>query len=281
MTLLLEPSELASRLGDVALFDCRFSLSDFDAGRRDWLAAHIPSAFHLHMETDLAGDKNGLNGRHPLPSRQALQQSLRACGVNHGQTIVLYDDNRLAGAARAWWLLRYYGIDKIAIVNGGFAAWRAQDLPLESGDRTRPGGGDVRLGDGDRRMLATLEQVRAASGSGAPLLLDSREPPRFRGDEEPIDPVAGRIPKARNLPWQGATASDGSALPAQAQAERWQAFATEPEPILYCGSGVTASVNALSRVLAGLGPARLYAGSFSEWCADRSNPVASGDPDND
>ncbi|MEO0996731.1 MAG: sulfurtransferase [Pseudomonadota bacterium] len=281
MKLLLEPAELAARLGDVAVFDCRFSLSDFDAGRRDWLAAHIPSAFHLDMETDLAGDKNGLNGRHPLPSRQALQRSLRGCGVGAGQAIVLYDDNRLAGAARAWWLLSYYGIDGVALLNGGFAAWRALDLPLESGERTRPGGGDVRLGDGDPRMLATLAQVRAASASGEPQLIDSREPPRFRGDEEPIDPVAGRIPKARNLPWQGVTAGDGTVLPAAAQAGRWHGFAAEPAPILYCGSGVTASVNALSRVLAGLEPARLYAGSFSEWCADPANPVASGDPDKD
>ena len=254
--------------------DCRFSLADHGAGVRDWYRLRIPGARHLHMENDLAGHCTGSNGRHPLPNPVQFEKSLRRVGINAGDTIVLYDDQRLAGAARAWWLMTYFGIRLVRILDGGFRAWRAAGGPV---DATIPAAtvptGDIGIKQPNRELVADKHEVIAALKRGRPVV-DAREPVRFRGEAEPIDPVAGRIPGATNRPWTDVTTTSGLVYPQAIQRARWRLAPTGQTPVLYCGSGVTASVNALSRVIAGLPPGAVYAGSYSEWCADPQLPIA-------
>ena len=253
--------------------DCRFSLADHDAGYRDWSQLRITGARHLHMEHDLAGYSTGSNGRHPLPTRTQFETSLRRAGICQGDTIIFYDDQRLAGAARAWWLLNYFGVSAVRILDGGFRAWRIAGGPI---DATTPSSdiehGDVKLGPANEAFAINKKQMFAELHRRP--LVDAREPPRFRGEVEPIDPIAGRIPGATNQPWTEVTTPSGYCLPPAMQRSRWRLNAGGVEPVLYCGSGVTASVNSLSRVIAGLSPGIIYVGSYSEWCNDPSMPIA-------
>ncbi|MEM8982486.1 MAG: sulfurtransferase [Pseudomonadota bacterium] len=273
---LIEPVDLNLDIGTV-VFDCRFSLADMAHGRRVFEAGHIPGAQRFDMETELSGARSGRNGRHPLPTRTTFEQRLRAAGVNNTTKIVLYDGAGPAGAARAWWLLQWFGFNDVAVLHGGFAAWQQAELPIETGAANAvPVSGQVCLREPNASSVVFIDELASQLNLFAGRLIDAREAERYRGEAEPIDPVAGRIPGAVNLPWGDLLDADGRFLDRTALREHWQAAqGAETKPVLYCGSGVTACVLALSRAVADLPPATLYAGGFSEWCADPARPVAS------
>ena len=276
MTIMITASELNQRLTapsaaqQLVIFDCRFSLADFALGRQQYADGHIPNALHLEMEVQLSGDKKPHGGRHPLPTAAQFTASMQTMGVNQHSLIVAYDDNRLAGAARLWWLLQHFGHPHIRILDGGLQAWRAQGLPV-SQDTQAPQKGyfqaNPRAGQTvDYSWLSAHLKDRNLQ------LIDSREAPRYQGLEEPIDPVAGHIPGALNYPWQGVTNEQGKALSAGKQQDRWAGLDSEKETVVYCGSGVTACVNLLSLKLAGIEGAKLYPGSWSDWCSYADSP---------
>lgn len=275
----IEPEALAARLAEnVCVADCRFSLADHDAGRRAYAAGHVPGAFRLDMEHDLSGPKGPRGGRHPLPNPETFAETLRHAGVRGDSLVVAYDDNRLAGAARLWWLLRYFGHERVKVLDGGFAAWRDAGLPVETSYQAlAPGDFTARP---HPRMTVDYESLRARLGDERLVCVDAREPERYAGIDEPIDPVAGRIPGAVNYPWQHATDEQGRLRPAREHAARWASLAGDREQdrigdreiVVYCGSGVTASVNLLSLAMAGIEDALLYPGSWSDWCSRPDSP---------
>ncbi len=274
---LISVTELADNIENYLLLDCRFSLAAYAQGQADFDGGHLPGAHHMDMENDLAGEKTGRNGRHPLPRLEDFQQRLRELGATSASHIVCYDANRLAGAARAWWLLRYFGHKKVSILNGGINAWQAAGLSLETGDAPGASPGDITLTSENTDWVCDIGEMRQLVAEADTLIVDAREEERFRGLAESIDPVAGRLPGARNLLWLNVTDDHGMTRAPEVQRERWTSLSDERQPVLYCGSGITASVNALSLKLAGLGMGRLYAGSFSEWCADPDNPIERDD----
>jgi thiosulfate/3-mercaptopyruvate sulfurtransferase len=280
MNWLISANDLAARLDNVALMepivviDCRFSLGNPGLGRQQYQAGHIPGAYYLDLDRDLSSpvQASGLGGRHPLPNAGQLAATLTTIGVSspHQPTeVVIYDDSRFAFAARLWWLLRYLGHDRVRILDGGWSAWAAAGHPV-SGVEPGPRSGN---------FVASVRSdwVVDVDGLEGVRLVDAREADRFRGEREPIDPVAGHIPGAINLPWQGVTDESGFALGAEAQADRLAAVTKCCEssigldgvnPVVsYCGSGVTACVNLLAMALAGMPMGRLYAGSWSDWLA--------------
>jgi thiosulfate/3-mercaptopyruvate sulfurtransferase len=261
---------------DWCVVDCRHDLTNFAAGWDAYRAGHIPGATFAHIEEDLSGAKSGRNGRHPLPEREALESIFREWGLrNHGQ-LVAYDAHGGQFAGRLWWLARWLGHEKVAVLDGGWQAWLAATGWSSVEEPDRP------LGDfvaGPSLMpVADAAQVLARLGRADAPLLDARAAERYRGEQEPIDPVAGHIPGAANRPWQSNLA-DGRFKPAaQLGAEFDALLAGRPAAALthYCGSGVTAAHNLLAMEIAGLPGARLYPGSWSEWCADRARPVVTG-----
>jgi thiosulfate/3-mercaptopyruvate sulfurtransferase len=257
---------------DVTLLDVRWQLGG-PPGWPQYLEGHIPGAAFIDLETALCGPP-GEGGRHPLPSAEAFGLAMRAAGVSAGRPVVAYDVGDSMAAARAWWLLRYFGHPRVFVLDGGFGAWSAAGLaierdvpPVEPGDFVpRPGG------------MPLLDAAGAAAVARAGVLLDARVPERFRGEREPIDPVAGHIPGAVNLP---ATElhrleSDGLLRPAELR-DRFGAVGVRDgvEVGAYCGSGITAALEVLALELAGYRGA-LYVGSWSEWIRDASRPVATG-----
>lgn len=264
----------AASVKRVQFLDCRFSLAVHAEGQHAWTQARLPGARHLHMEHDLAGNCDGSNGRHPLPTCEQFQESLRKAGVNAGDTLVVYDEQRFAGAARAWWLLRYFGVSDVRVLDGGLKGWRDAGFAFETGTPSPIEPGNIKLDTGPRtHLVATAREVANLSAQDDTVLIDAREPQRFRGEAEPIDPVAGRIPGAVNYPWAEVTDDHGYLRETDWHQSHWQALSADSPAIVYCGSGVTASVNLLSMAIAGRKTDRLYAGSFSEWCADQSRPI--------
>jgi thiosulfate/3-mercaptopyruvate sulfurtransferase len=280
---LIEAAELASRLsaGDAAdrlvVLDCRHELAAPDWGRQQFAAAHIPGAVFAHLDQDLSGPASARSGRHPLPDPADLAAFLGAAGIDSGTQVVVYDQDRSMYAARAWWLLRWLGHEQVRVLNGGLAAWRQADLPLQS-QHTPP----TRRHFIARPALVqavTTAEVERAMGAGEILLLDARGADRFAGQNETIDPVAGHVPGARNQPFALNLAADGRLRPAAELGRMWQALLGDTPPaqvVAMCGSGVTACHNLLAMQLAGLPGARLYAGSFSEWIRDPGRKVATG-----
>ncbi len=260
---LVEPGWLRDHLGEPALavVDCRFVLGDPGAGERAWREGHIPGAAVLDVDRDLS-DRPGAGGRHPLPPADRFEAAARRAGIGTGMRVVAYDEAGEGGAARLWWLLRHFGHDEVAVLNGGLAAWREAGGELRAGDETPPEGDFVaRPREGDTVTAADVTRHR---------LLDARAPERFRGEHEPIDPVAGHVPGASNAP-ASELAPSGRYLPA---AELRDRLGDGPF-VAYCGSGVTACTLLVSAELAGV-EARLYPGSWSEWVA-HDRPVATGD----
>ncbi|TCM18781.1 thiosulfate/3-mercaptopyruvate sulfurtransferase [Novosphingobium sp. PhB165] len=261
---------------DVLILDCEFELGMPDKGREAYRAGHLPGARYAHLDDDLASPPDGRNGRHPLPSRVAFAAYLRSVGLRQGQQVVACDSNGGAWAARAWWLLRWMGHAPIAVLDGGKQAWTAAGLPLESGEPA-----PARLGDfvtGDPLVAAPLsaDDVQANIEVGAAQVLDARDPSRFRGDPNPLDPVAGHVPGARNRFFRDNLGPDGRFRAADELASEFAALLGGKPAILSCGSGVTACHNALAMAHAGLAGAQLYPGSWSEWIADPTRPVATG-----
>ena len=239
-------------------------------GQQQYQTSHIPGAFYLDLNRDLSSPVQPHGGRHPLPNFAELVTKLQAIGISsQPPTLVLiYDDARLAFAARLWWLLRYLGHDRVAVLDGGFSAWQSAgypvtaEVPVATLGKFKP--------KQDSTMVVDIATVKARKDLPGVVLVDSREGERYRGEREPIDPIAGHIPGAVNYPWQAVTDDRGFLRPISEQQQRWADLQSASEIVVYCGSGVTACVNLLSLELAGIPHAQLYAGSWSDWCSYES-----------
>ena len=275
---LVSTRELARHLGDPGwvIVDCRHELADPNAGERAYRAGHLPGAAFLHLDRDLSGTKNGRNGRHPLPEIAALAATLGRAGIGASTQVVAYDQNSGAWAARLWWLLHWLGHEAAAVLNGGLDRWVAEGRRLTSDAPT------VRAATFVPRQpapTASAEEILRHLGDGALLVLDARAAERYRGDMEPVDPVAGHIPGARNRPYSENLAAEGGFKPAAQLRSEFEALLGDlasSAVVHQCGSGVTSCHNALAMAIAGLQGSRLYPGSWSEWVADPSRPVAKG-----
>lgn len=269
-------AELIARDSSVVIVDCRFDLADPAAGARAYEAAHIPGAVYAHLDRDLSGVKTGANGRHPLPEPEALRAALGQLGIGATQQVVAYDQDSGMYASRIWWLLRWMGHDAVAVLDGGFAAWTAEGRASTPGVETRRA--ETFDGIPHQEMVAAADSLPAFVASPDTRLVDARAPERFRGDVEPLDPVAGHIPGALNHFFQWNLAAGRFLAPdALRQRLRESIGSVDGESVVcYCGSGVTACHNLLALEHAGISGARLYPGSWSEWVADRTRPVARG-----
>jgi thiosulfate/3-mercaptopyruvate sulfurtransferase len=277
-TTLIDPNELASVIDDCVLVDCRHDLLDPSVGPAAYAEGHLPRAWFMHQDTDLAGPKTGRNGRHPLPDRETMRRRLEAIGLSDDRQLVVYDAQGGMFAGRLWWLARWLGHRAVAVLDGGLPAWTAAGFPL-----TREVPAPVESGRLSERpsLVAAFDvaAVQANLGSGERLLVDARAPERYRGETEPMDPVAGHIPGAVNRPFQQNLRPDGRFKPAPVLRQEFDALLTGRTPaqlIHQCGSGVTGCHNVLAMEHAGLAGSGLYPGSWSEWCADPSRPVAMG-----
>lgn len=253
MTYLISAHELAN-LTDVVILDARFRLQNPSAAERLYREGHIPGAQRVDLDKDLSGEKTGRNGRHPLPERKALSGLFSRLGITRDTWVVAYDDADHAGATRAWFLARWMGHEKVKVLNGGLKAWAEAGFPLEKGEgRPVPPAAFSE----ERPLVATRHWEEALN------LIDARAAERYRGEVEPIDPKAGHIPGAKNLPYASLFV-DGKFPSAAALRERLLGLG--PRPTFYCGSGVTATVLLFAASEAGL-EASLYPGSWSEYCA--------------
>ncbi|MFL0412289.1 sulfurtransferase [Microbacterium paludicola] len=268
---LISADELAARLGEVTLLDVRWTLQDPDAGRPDYRAGHIPGAVFVDLHHELADpSRPATEGRHPLPSIEALQRSARAWGVRAGRPVVAYDATSGMAAARAWWLLRHAGVHDVRVLDGGLAAWSG---PLETGEvEAEPGDIELRYGS-----LPVLTADDAAAFPRIGTLLDARAGERYRGEVEPIDPRAGHIPGAVSAPTTGNIDARGGFLEPGSIRARFQELGVDlSAPVaVYCGSGVTAAHTLLALAAAGVDGA-LYPGSWSQWSNLEHRPVATG-----
>ncbi len=262
---------------DWALVDCRFDLARTEWGEAQYQAGHIPGAVYAHLNRDLSGAKTGLNGRHPLPAVEAFARRAGEWGIGPGVQVVAYDQDHGMYASRLWWLLRYVGHTAVAVLDGGLARWQREGRDLRGGveqRRPRPFSAAPR-----RAMAVTVDQVERLRLDPGWRLIDARSPVRFRGETEPLDPVAGHIPGAVNFPNVEGVSADGIFLPREAlRARLLELLGLVPaeRAVCYCGSGVAACQDILALEHAGLSGAKLYAGSWSEWCADPARPVATG-----
>ena len=273
-------SELMGRLGQpgLAVFDCRFLLDAPEACHDDYRRAHVPGAVYVHLDRDMSAPQTGRNGRHPLPAPEVLAATVGRLGVSNDTDVVVYDaaGGGLA-ASRLWWTLRYLGHDRVWLLDGGWPAWVAAGGPTEAGEERRAPAtfvGQVRPG-----MALEIDATARAAESPAWCVVDVRAPSRYRGEEEPIDPVAGHIPGARNLFWQDTLAPDGRLRDAAALRREFEALLGPVPPercVFYCGSGVTSAFLVCLMEYAGLPGATIFPGSWSEWCSDPARPVATG-----
>ncbi|WP_041549439.1 sulfurtransferase [Chamaesiphon minutus] len=252
---------------NLTIVDCRFALADPDLGRQQYAAAHLPEAHYLDLNRDLSSPAGVRGGRHPLPDDRVLGAKLATMGINPDTLVVAYDDSRLGFAARLWWLLRYYGHDRVAVLDGGYSNWVESGFTVtaELPAASAPGNFKPQV---RTEWIVDIDRVKDIQHSAKHILIDSREPDRYLGKTEPIDPVAGHIPSAVNYPWQGVTNPEGFVLSVAEHQQRWTAISPDVEPIVYCGSGVTACVNLLSLELAGIKGAKLYPGSWSDWISN-------------
>ncbi len=269
----------------VQICDCSFDLAAPDAGRLAFEAAHLPGAHYLHLEDDLSAAKTGLNGRHPLPAPEAFAQRMGALGLRNDQPVVAYDNQGGMYAARLWWMLRWIGHAPVQVLDGGLAAWRTLGGQVLSGHGQRSAKGPLAAEPTDFALGAPLETamdygaLRAALEQDRALVVDARSHDRYCGQNETLDPVGGHIPGALNRPFRDNLAPDGGFKPAEQLREEWSALLGGRAPrqtVQQCGSGVTACHNLLALHAAGLSGARLYPGSWSEWCAQPGAPVATG-----
>lgn len=258
---------------DLTIVDCRFQLNDPEAGRRAYADSYIPGAVYLDLEKDLSSPVAEHGGRHPLPDIETLAAKLGKLGIHRDTRVIAYDDQGGAMASRLWWLLTYMGHEHVYVMEQGFTAWRAAGFPVTSSapairvptcyePTLRP------------ELLVEVDAVREASRSGRAVLIDSREPRRYQGLEEPIDKVAGHIPGAMNAFWKDNQSPDGRWLTTEQLSDRFAALPKDQPLIVYCGSGVTACPNVIALREAGFTDVRLYAGSWSDWISYEGNPIA-------
>jgi thiosulfate/3-mercaptopyruvate sulfurtransferase len=270
---LVTAGQLAAELagpGAPTVLDCRWTLAG-GADRDGYGKGHLPGAVFVDLDRDLAAPP-GAGGRHPLPAPEAFQAAMRRAGVRDDRPVVAYDQGEPGGAARAWWLLGWFGHPDARVLDGGLGAWVAAGLPLTT-EAADPDPGDFTARPGGRSLLDAAGAARLAA---AGVLLDARAPARYQGLEEPVDPVAGHIPGARNAPMADLVGDHGLVPPASLRRLLDRHGARPGTPVgVYCGSGVVAAHLVLACEVAGI-PASLYAGSWSDWVADPSRPVATG-----
>ena len=276
---LIDCNQLADRLDDPdwRVFDCRFDLAATSRGEQAHAESHLPDAIYAHLDRDLSSPITPQSGRHPLPDPDRLCDWLGRHGITPETQVVAYDDSGGTMAVRLWWLLRWLGHTHVAVVDGGWQAWTAADLPLQT-CAPKTVGATLFVGQPDWDQVVSTATLQQQLSSGGELqLLDARTAERFRGEAEPIDPVAGHIPGAINLPLQDNLGADGRFKPgAELYSMYMQALADVPadKVVAMCGSGVTACHNLLAMEHAGLIGGRLYAGSWSEWIRDPARAVA-------
>ncbi len=267
---LSEPKASGDNASSIVVIDTRFSLPEPDLGHSQYSAGHIPGAYYLDLNKDLASPVQPYGGRHPLPDWDVFTAKLNQLGIYsttpQGPTqIIIYDDSRFAFAARLWWMLRYLGHEQVAILDGGIQAWQKAGYALS------PDIPPAKLGDFKAMpqvgWTVDIETVRQRKDRSDVLLIDSRSPERFRGEVEPIDPIAGSIPGAINAFWQQITTETGQLIDATALSEHWANVDPNSEILVYCGSGVTACVNLFALAIAGYPMPKLYPGGWSDWCS--------------
>ncbi|GIF66950.1 sulfurtransferase [Asanoa ishikariensis] len=271
--LTIDPDGLRAGLPGMTVLDARWRLAG-RPGREDYVEGHIPGAVFIDLDTELAGEP-GPNGRHPLPDPARLQEQLRAKGVRNDKPVVVYDAGDGQAAARAWWILRWAGHRDTRVLDGGIAAWTKQGHPVTT-EEPNTTEGDIEVKPGSMPSL-TADEAAATANAGT--LIDARVAPRFRGEVEPIDPVAGHIPGAVNRPTTENAGDDGRLRTAEEIRDGFaKAGVQDGVPVgAYCGSGVTAAHTVLALHRAGRTDAALYVGSWSDWVTDPNRPVATGE----
>lgn len=279
-TTLVSPALLARHLDDpnLLIIDLRHELAAPEAGRAAFAAGHLPGAQFLHVDEDLSAPKTGRNGRHPLPERETFARRMAALGLTPATQVVVYDAQGGMTAVRLWWMLRWIGHAAVAVLDGGLPAWTAEGHALESGTaRPRCAAAPCLR---DPLVDAVTADMLVANLAGGPLqVIDARSADRFRGENETLDPVGGHIPGARSRFFRDNLGPDGRFKSADTLRSEFELLLDETPVeavVAQCGSGITACHNLLAMEVAGLRGARLYPGSWSEWCADPARPVASG-----
>jgi len=280
LTALVSTEVLARHLDapDWVVLDCRHDLADPGRGRADFARSHIPGARFLHLDEDLSAPGNGANGRHPLPDPAAFMDRLGRAGIDYGMQVVAYDAQGGMIAARLWWMLRWLGHQPVAVLDGGWNKWIAEGR-TQTAEVVRPRRASFAGRPEDNRVEA--EFVLSHLGDAEVKLLDARAPDRYRGQNETLDPVGGRIPGALNRFFRDNLDANGCFKPEKLLETEFRAALGDTSPgqvVHYCGSGVSACHNLLAMELAGLRGGRLYPGSWSEWCAQSARPIEQGEP---
>lgn len=281
---IVTPAVVAAHSDDPSwvILDCRFTLSAPEEGAKAYAKAHVPGARYADLERDLSAPRDGRAGRHPLPEPAAFAESLRSWGVGPTTQVVAYDEGNSVYASRLWWLMRgWWGHEAVAVLDGGLSAWRAEGRPLTPEvPKVSVGGAYPRPSRAEGVWLDSGAIETIVAGRDARLLVDARGAPRFRGTTEPLDPVAGHIPGARNRPFEGNLRPDHTFRPpTELRAEFLALLEGRPtgDIVHYCGSGVSACHNILAMAVAGFGVTPLYPGSWSAWVSDARHAVATGD----
>ena len=278
-TTLVDANTLFEELSrdDLRLFDCRFDLARVEWGETEYAEGHLPGASYLHLDRDLSSPIRADSGRHPLPDTERFARRLGELGVDANSQLVAYDQGNGAHAARLWWLARWIGLRRVAVLDGGVAAWRAAGFPLEKTlPSPQPKSLPIFLDPTAWLSTAEVDALRLRPGN---LVVDARGAERFAGRNETIDPIAGHVPGARNRPFLANLGADGKFLPPARLREEFSTLLGSIPPsalVSMCGSGVTACHHLLALEHAGLTGARLYAGSWSEWIRDPRRPIATG-----
>jgi thiosulfate/3-mercaptopyruvate sulfurtransferase len=274
---LISAARLQTRLGegDVLLIDVRHDLAQPAAGREAYAAGHIPGAVFLHLDDDLSGMKTGHNGRHPLPPHEQFAARMAALGMHNTTQVVAYDAHGGMFASRLWWMLRWLGHPRVAVLDGGLPAWQALGAPL-SQEAALPRTKGSFTASNPLVPQTSAAEILGQLGTARKLVIDARAPDRFRGENETLDPVGGHIPGATNRFFRDNLQADGRFKSAQQLREEFLAVQgnyAATDIIMQCGSGVTACHNLLAMEIAGLHGATLYPGSWSEWCSDPTRPI--------
>lgn len=281
--LLISSEQLEKLLANktpVRIFDCTFDLADAAVGHKQYLESHIPGAVYAHLDTALS-DKHGTGvsgGRHPLPSRDKFAEWLSSVGLSNDMQAVVYDRNGANYCGRLWWMLKWAGHANVAVLDGGLQAWQAAGGSINSDEEPKHFSTHFALTP-ELTSLVTTKTVADNLGRPIQTLIDARGAPRFRGEVEPLDPIAGHIPGALNRPFSQNIGADGKFKSANALKAEFETLLAGRDPasvVHHCGSGVSAVPNILAMQIAGLGVTGLYAGSWSDWCSDASRPMAQG-----
>lgn len=259
---------------DWVIVDCRFNLMDPDRGELDYQQSHIPGAVYAHLDRDLSGKKEKTLGRHPLPSPDEVRKVFSQLGISDKTQVIAYDDTSGSFAARLWFMLKLYGHTKVAVLDGGISKWLAEGLPIEEGKNINTP--QVFHGEPDTSLFVTTNQMEKIVNDPYWKIIDARAAERYAGESEPIDPVAGHIPNAVNRFHGLNLNSNGVYLPKEQLRSEFLELLDNTDPqktVVYCGSGVTSCHHLIAMKLAGLTPAKLYVGSWSEWIRDSKHPI--------